>query len=546
MKEKVNSLANLKGFPLSTMSLLNSASWKTYLALTTLAVSSAACVKKSSEAEISSRPNILLIYTDDQSFRTLGCYADEGAWPWVNTPNIDRLAKEGVKFSNAYGASWSLPSRASLLTGLLPHGIPGMKIMENRDTILTWACRGDGYDPEIVPFWPVEMRKSGYATAMIGKWHIGQKAGHGWLWDHSVVWDQNTPTGDWYNDQMLEIDGAEPKVVPGYSTDVYTRFATEYIHRQHDKPWFLWLCYNAPHLPNTVHPRHSNFYEDADVILPSDVFGERKDKPAYMHNWTMFRKAPDGTILRRNIPLHTLIKGYNRLVSAIDDGVGELLKALEETGQLNNTLVIFTSDQGFAWGEHGFAMKTAPYDANLRMPLIFRMPEKIKKGAVCSQPVTILDISPTILNFAGISLPWDMHGHDLKNLLVEPGKLVDRPILMEYFSSKFGEETNVGITDYDKDLPYKYFLREGPDKYYGAGVPYWLFLRQGKYKYIRILVDNEIEELYDLENDPEELTNLALDPEYLPILQDFRIKMRAELKRTNAGFIDSLPPIASK
>jgi arylsulfatase A-like enzyme len=128
------------------------------------------CLATSVRAEPATvRPNILLVYTDDQSHRTLSCYRDEGAWPWVNTPHIDRLARQVVRFTNAYGAAWCSPSRACLLTGLLPHGIEGMQLR----AVLN---KGQGYDPAVRRFWPSEMRKAGYRTAMIGKWHLGQAA----------------------------------------------------------------------------------------------------------------------------------------------------------------------------------------------------------------------------------------------------------------------------------------------------------------------------------------------------------------------------------
>lgn len=482
----------------------------------------AACLRSDAA---DSRPNILFIFTDDQSQRTLGCYRDEGAWPWVRTPNIDRLAAEGVRFTTAYGASWCSPSRACVLTGLLPHGIRGMKLHERRLKGAEWAVPGAGYDPRVTRFWPEELRKTGYHTAMIGKWHLGGDAGHGRLWDHSIVWDQNSAKSDWYLNPPLAIDGAKPRAVPGYSTDVYTRYAADFVKRKHDKPWLLWLCYNAPHLPNTAHPRHRDLYTDAKVPAPADVFGPRPDKPAYMRDLTMFQRAPDGAPLYGRKPLADAVRGYNRLVSAVDDGVGALLRALEETGQLDNTLIVFTSDQGYAWGEHGYAWKVGPYDACLRMPLIFRLPGQVAKGGICSEPASIVDIAPTLLGFAGAALPWEMHGHDLRPLLREPASTPARPLLMEHFYSRFGSETESGKTGDDT----------------AKGVPHWLFLRQGNFKYIRTLVPDEIEELYDLKADPQELTNLALDARHRSTLENFRASLLAELRRTKAGCANNLP-----
>ncbi|MDF1755196.1 MAG: sulfatase-like hydrolase/transferase [Verrucomicrobiales bacterium] len=482
-------------------------------------------------AQEKERPNILFIYTDDQSHRTLSCYADEGARPWVNTPNIDRLAAEGVRFSSAYGASWCVPSRASVLTGLLSHGIPGVDLKGDAEDKAkqSWATYGNAYDPEVTPMWPKNLRESGYRTAMIGKWHLGQNAGHGRLWDHSVVWDQNLPKGDWYNNQSLSIDGESAKVVPGYATDVYTDFAIDYIKKPHEKPWFLWLCYNAPHLPNTVNPDHQGKYADGEVPVPEDIFGPRPDKPKYLHDRTMFKRAADGSPRYGKRTLPKMVRGYNELVRSLDDGVGRILDTLEESGQLDDTLIIFTSDQGFAWGEQGFAWKVGPYDACLRMPLIFRYPGKVAEGKVCHQPASLLDVIPTVLRFADMPLPWKMHGHDLRPHLEKPEHDTERPMMMENFLADFGENTTPAVTG----------------ERTAQGVPWWLLLRKGKYKYIRTLVPDEIEEIYDLDSDPGELHNLALNPEHSATVEEYRELLTAELERTDAEFIDTIPAPAA-
>jgi arylsulfatase A-like enzyme len=484
-----------------------------FIALLALFICSAALAR---DVVSKSRPNILFIYTDDQSHRTLSCYRDQGAWPWVRTPNIDRLADEGVRFTSAYGASWCTPSRACVLTGRLPHGVRGVRI--------SGVLEGK-VDSNVARFWPAELRKAGYHTAMIGKWHLGHDAGHGRNWDHSVVWDQADIKGDWYNDQILSVDGAPKAVVPGYSTDVYTRFAEDYIREQHDRPWMLWLCYNAPHAPNTVAPRHKDQYANADVPIPADVFPPRPGKPAHMQTWTQWTKGKDGIPEYGKHPLPEKVIGYNRLVSALDEGVGRLLKALEETGQLDNTLIVYTSDQGFAWGEHGFAWKVGAYDACIKAPMIFRLPGRVARGGVCPQPVSVVDLAPTLLGVAGVKSPWRMDGRDLSPLLKKPSKTWNRPLVMEHLTWVFGEQTDGIVTN----------------KAVVSQLPSWISLRQDRYKYIRTLVPNEIEELYDLETDPEELQNLTLDPAHGRALKDCRKELLAELKRTKAGLVRNLP-----
>jgi arylsulfatase A-like enzyme len=221
-----------------------------------------------------------------------------------------------------------------------------------------------------------------------------------------------------------------------------------------------------------------------------------------------------------------MVRGYNRLVAAVDEGVGRLLDALEETGQLDHTLIVYTSDQGFAWGEHGFAWKVGGYDACIKAPMLFRLPSRVAQGAVCPQPVTVVDLAPTLLAMAGVERPWPMHGRDLSPLLENPDADWDLPAMMEHFYQKFGEQTDCAVPDKDA---------QGP-------LPWWILLRQDRYKYIRTLAHNEVEELYDLEADPQELHNLALEPDSRPLLRRFRAQLAAELKRTHAALLANLPP----
>jgi len=461
-------------------------------------------------------PNILFIFTDDQSHRSVGCYED--AHPWVSTPNIDRLAAEGVRFRDAYVGTWCLPSRAMMLTGLHPHGIRGIEVERNPTST---------YDPAVFRFWPEELRKAGYHTAMIGKWHLSPDAGHGRAWDHSVVWNHAVPkqAGGYYRHQKLNFDGGPYQAVGGYSTDNYTRYAVDYLRRDHQKPWFLWLCYDAVHTPYTAADRHEDCYRaDEPVPTPKDIYPPRPTKPRYMHQYGVWKPGEKGLPERRGKTLPEAVRQYNRAARALDEGVGKLLDTLEETGQLDNTLVVYTSDQGFAWGQHGFEWKVAPYDANLRAPFIVRMPGHVARGKVCRRPVCALDLVPTFFALAGVEPPWKMHGHDLRPLLENPEADWPYPVLMEQLGWAFGPETDGALTG-KKAL----------------AVPWYVFLRQGRYKYIRTLVEDEIEELYDLEADPEELENLARDPAFRQVLADFRTRLSAELRRTGARFADRLP-----
>ena len=482
------------------------------------------------------RPNILFIYTDDQSHRTVGSYPE--AYPWVRTPNTDRLAKRGVQFSHAYIGTWCMPSRATLLTGHHPYGVQSMRMVGEYP--------GSTYDPDQSPFWPRVFRENGYVTAQIGKWHTGTDTGAGRDWDHQIVWNRPAHpenSRNYYYDQLITTNGGEPRLVKGYSTDNYTRWALDFIrgnHRDPDKPWYLWLCYGAVHAPFTPADRHLQAYPDAKVAIPVDIYPPRPGKPAYMQKIEHWIKGKNGQpvqppTISSNNPGQTLessVRQYHQGVVAIDEGVGRILKTLEETGQLKSTLVVFTSDQGHAWGQHGFQTKLAPYDATIRSPLIVSMPGTLPQGVVCETPVGGADLVPTFFRFAGIELPWKMHGHDLTPLLRDAKSNWPHPVLVTLTGNKYGSDTDRVPTD--------------PENLYTAGVPWWVSLRQDRYKYIRTLIEGEIEELYDLESDPEELANLALERKHAARLRDFRKATVAELRRTGAGMVDHLPGVKER
>lgn len=481
------------------------------------------------------RPNILFILTDDQSHRTVGAY--EEADPWVRTPQIDALARGGVRFRHAYIGTWCMPSRLSLLTGRLPHGATSMR--------MTGKYPGVSYDPQQVPFWPRVFREHGYATAHIGKWHLGADTGYGRDWDYQISWSRPeqksaTDNSGYYEDQELSINGAAPTRVPGYATDNYTRWAEEFItgqNRPTDRPWLLWLCYTAPHSPYTPAERHRADYPGATVPVPPDIYPPRPGKPAYaqaIRHWVpdefgrpRYRQA-DGQSLDDSV------RQYNQVVSGLDEAVGRLLATLRATGQLENTLVIFASDQGYAWGQHGFSMKVAPYDANLRAPLIVSFAGVLPAGRVVENPVTGPDLVPTIFHFAGIPLPWQMHGHDLAPLLRNEPVERTAPAFLTHTGWTFGADT-------------AHVPPNGKDGHGAAtGVPWYALLRQGNFKYIRTLVPGETEELYDLRRDPMELHNLAPDPAHAARLHELRHVTLGELRRTGAPFLDVLPPVVGE
>ena len=490
---------------------------------------------------VGKKPNILFIYTDDQSTRTVGCYED--AFDFVETPHIDALAASGVRFARAYIGSWCMPSRATMLTGHHQHGVESMR--------MDGKYPGSLYDPEKCPFWPAVFRKHGYVTAQIGKWHTGVDGGFGRDWDYQIIWNRpkyvdNSP--NYYHDQLTEFNGGKPQLVKGYTTDNYTKWAVEFIKgkgRDDVKPWYLWLCYGAVHGPFTPAERHKGKYRKVNVPIPEDVYPPRPGKPAYvrkMEHWQpkngepVEKKVRDlGPVAMRDIPgrpLRDWIKQYHEGVMAIDEGVGQVLKALKESGQDENTLIVFTSDQGFGWGQHGFKSKVGPYHATVGAPLIIRPPAaKAAKtaGRVVKEPVSGVDLPPTFFSQAGLPLPWEMHGEDLSPLLEIPEAKRLSPAMLVHTAKTYGSATSIipNVND--------------PKLYHGPGVPWYVMLAGGRFKYVRNLIEGETEELYDLEQDPQELKNLALIGDFKKTLDQYRQMAIKELKRTKAPFVGNLP-----
>ncbi len=500
--------------------------------------------KLSSLCGAESRPNVLLIYADDQSYKTIGC--EPGAFPWAKTPNIDALAKSGVRFAGAYLGSWCMPSRASMLTGMYPHSIETMR-MEG-------TYPGSTYDPQRCRFWPATFRTHGYHTAQIGKWHTGTDSGYGRDWDYQIVW--NRPkypenAGNYYANQILEINGVKQKAT-GYSTDNYTKWACEYLRgeqRDKSKPWFLWLCYGAIHGPSTPSERHRGMYADADVPTPTDIFAPRLGKPDYLNKTQAWFKDAQGQARMgksgekfgddsgKSARTHAaFVRQMSECVPAIDEGVGQLIATLRETGQLDNTLIIYTADQGFAMGEHGFRTKLGPYDANYRSPFIVSCPGRVAVDKSCDHCVSAPDVVATIFAQSGIAPQWSLQGHDLSPLLKNPSDPNwNHVTYFEHFGHEYGSDIDHviesgGTTAHDN-------------------VPWYIAIRTPTHKYIRSFASDISEEVYDLKRDPDELCNLADEQACKAVglqrisndeLNKLRELAQAELKRTNVKFAKHL------
>jgi len=444
-------------------------------------------------------PNILYIFTDDQSIKTLQSYPQ--SQKWVSTPNIDQLANQGVRFQNSYTGAKCVPSRGNALTG---------QFQSNYS--------------ESTAYWPVEFRKQGYYTGMIGKWHWNLPR-HEETWNWSAVWEHYLPKNhkNYYYDQQLRMNGDSLMDLNGYSTDRYTDLTIEFLKeraKSPDQPWYFWLCYAGVHGPYTPADRHMELYLDQpEVDIPVDVFGPRPDKPDYMLNLTMWEKDKNGKPVHQERSLDSWVKQYNQAVKSIDEGIGRIVRVLEETGQIDNTIIIFTSDNGFAWGQHGFRLKIAPYDANLLTPLIISQPKLFPKNQVCYFPVNGVDIIKTIHSLCNITPANKLDGRDFTELLKNPTQKEwnSEPMIQIYTGNLYGD---AAISDALKKAHAtgnweKFIVHE-------SGIRAWMMMRKDHYKYIRYIYEDYIEELYFLKNDPKELHNLAVDKKYHEKLEQYR------------------------
>jgi arylsulfatase A-like enzyme len=476
----------------------------------------------------SPQPNILFIFTDDQSSRTVSSYPE--AYDWAHTPNIDRLAQSGIRFDQAYTSSWCMPARATMLTGLQQHNVPSLHRVG--------PYPGAEYDPKVLKFWPKEFRDNGYSTGHIGKWHVGSDTGYGRDWDFQYVWIRPEPTAgnarEYYVDQKIILNGKPIGTVEAYATDNYTNRAVEFIHGQNrdpEKPWYLWLCYTGIHGPFTPADRHLEEYPGVEIPTPADIYPPRAGKPEYSGQYGVWKADETGTARayekgKFGGSLYDATRQYHQAAISVDESVGRLIDALKASGQYDNTLVVFTADQGFAWGQHGFRHKRAPYSTNIKVPFIVSMPGTLPDNQVCSSPVGSIDLVPTFFKFAGLDLPWKMDGRDMSSLLHNPSQAWERPVFLTFTLESFRPDSAA--------IPL-------PEPYTGNNVPWYGFVIQDRYKFIQTFVENEIPELYNIDNDPDELTNLALLPQYRDTVKKHHKLLVSELKRTNAQFVDSLP-----
>jgi len=459
------------------------------------------CVSDSAERENLEQeippPNLIVVLVDDLRWDEIGA----AGHPFIQTPNIDRVAAEGAYFTNAFTiAPLCSPSRASLLTGLYPHT---HGIIDNT---------GRSAESHRLPTFPRRLQRAGYETAFIGKWHMGNDDTPRPGFDH---WAAMKGQGE-ATDPQLNIDGERTKV-EGYSTDILTDYALRFLTRARTKPFLLYLSHKALH-PNVLQrddgstavigqggflpaDRHRGMYADATIPRRPNAFIPPSDKPA------LARRIGDLPPLgRETVTSEQTIRERSEMLMAVDDGLGRMLDTLETMGQLDNTVVVVTSDHGYWYGEHGLsAERRLAYEEAIRIPLLIRYPRQIPAGSTPSRLALSIDLAPTLLDLAGLPLDASLHGRSLVPVLRGEAAEWRSSFLIEYYS----------------DTVFRRIVNMG----YQA-------VRTERFKYIQYRDLEGMDELYDLQEDPYELTNLIDHPEAQATLEAMKQELAALLERS--------------
>jgi arylsulfatase A-like enzyme len=462
------------------------------------------------------RPNIIFIMTDDHASHAMSCYGSK-----INkTPNLDRLAKEGMLFNNSFCTnSICAPCRAVILTGKYSH-ING--IIDNRKKF-------DGSQQTF----PKLLQNVGYETAMIGKWHLKTDP------TGFDYWNVLPGQGRYYNPDMKEM-GQRRKYI-GYTTDIITDHALKWLkERAGEKPFCLMYHHKAPHRAWEPGPKYLTMYDDVRIPEPENLFDDYSDRgraakeqdmsiektmtdrdlklvpprnltteqkklwdTAYEPKNEAFRKANlKGKDLVR-WKYQRYIKDYLRCIASVDENVGRVLDYLDETGLAKNTVVFYTSDQGFYLGDHGWFDKRFMYEESLRMPLLVRYPAQVQAGSINNDIVLNLDFAATFLDFAGVPTPTDMQGRSIRKILQDktPG-------------------------DWRESMYYHYYEYPGAHsvkRHYG--------IRTKRYKLIHFYNDIDEWELYDLKKDPKEMYNIYNVPANSGLVKDLKIELTLMRKK---------------
>jgi N-acetylglucosamine-6-sulfatase len=420
-----------------------------------------------------SSPNIIFIVLDDARYDLFSC---NGAAPFFQTPAIDRIASEGVNFKNNFAVySLCAPSRASIATGMYPAKTHVISNETNLDL-----------NPELAVI-PELLHDAGYYTALIGKNDSIFKQDGGYF-DYWLEW----VSGNDSKNQKKYHYNNDVKFINGYLTDVLTDSMLAVIGKV-DQPFFIWMAYSAPHTPLFPKPENSNIYDDQQIPLGSDT-------AAYTDNYPSFLPSYYSKNYSRPDSLQELYKDTYEVIKDVDSSISKLFKSLENAGKLDNTLLIFTSDNGHLYGEHYLFMKRVAYDPSMRVPLFIRYPAWFPESSVVTKQISLnIDLAPTMLEAAGVENNFGMDGLSLRKLFTNEEKRKEM-----YYHSFYATENNYET------------------------LPYARAIRDLKYKYIYYGCENDTtEEFFSLKDDPGETTNLINNASYSTLIQKYRDKLLA-------------------
>lgn len=448
------------------------------------------------------RPNFVFVYTDDQRWDCLGVVQREmgehARWPWFETPQMDRLAAEGIRFRNAFVVhSLCTPSRASFLTGQYTHT---HRVMGNFTAF-----------PASAVTYATELTKAGYATAYIGKWHMGSQGGKrpGFTYSASYLGQGR------YFDCPFEING-KATATSGWVDDVATGYALDFIRQHKDGPFSVSIGYKSP---------HSRF--EPPARLAEAFAGERMRPPVSFNIRPVYLGKvhiadPRYEKKRGNRPPGDPLN-YFRVIRGVDQNLGRILDLLDELGIAGETMVIFTSDNGYQFGEHAIGDKRSAYEESMRIPMLVRYPKLELRGSTIDAMVANIDVAPTMLDMAGVPVPESMQGRSWKPLLEGKSSRVRDRLLYEYFFS-FTDITDYEIQTADPPItPTMVAVRTASAKLITYPGRPWL-------------------ELFDLTSDPYELDNLARHQAHRPLLE----RMQRELAAAKREVSFEIPPAAGQ
>ena len=490
------------------------------------------------------KPNILFIMSDDHTSQAFGIYNSRLA-NLNPTPTLDKLGKNGIIFNNAFCTnSICTPSRATIMTGQYSQA----------NGVLDLDGTLDG--PR--QYLPKEMKNLGYETAIIGKWHLVKEPV---AFDHYEV----LPVQGKYFDPVFRLQGEKPwpentVEYKGHSTDIITDLSIKWLKsRTSEKPFFLMHHYKAPHDDFEFAPRYADYLADVEIPEPESLYTQpnfgseatRGKNDSLIHrigtsigrrhpirNYADDYNVPDSLTVdeAKHAAYQEYLKRYLRCVKGVDDNLARLFKYLEETGQMDNTIIIYTGDQGFMLGEHDYMDKRWMYDESMRMPLIMHYPKGIRPGQRADLLVNNSDFAPTMIELAGGKTPEYMQGYSLKSLLLD-GKTPEnwrKETYYRYWMHMMHHDNpaHFGIRTKDYKLIFYYGLPYNQEVLGTPSMPW-------KENSFTIAQTPAAWEFYDLRKDPKEVNNVYNDPEYAEIISDLKNRLkqnREALDETDKNF----------